>query len=181
VNLSNASSGEVAAIPAEFDSQYLCPVQIGTPPQTLTLNFDTGSSDLWVFSSETPAGQRAGQTIYDIAASSTAKKVDGATWMIRYGDGSSSNGNVYTDTVTIGGVTVQNQAIESATNVSASFSRNANQDGLVGLAFGIINTVKPMAQKTFFENALSNLASPVFTANLKKEEGEPFHLMLECG
>jgi hypothetical protein len=164
-------TGEVAAIPAEFDSQYLCPVQIGTPPQTVNLNFDTGSSDLWVFSNETPITQVRGQAIVDIRNSTTAKRVTGASWEVRYGDGSNSRGNVYTDTVTIGGITVENQAIESATQVSPSFTRNAAQSGLVGLAFGIINTVKPAAQKTFFENALENLALPLFTANLKKAEG----------
>lgn len=38
------NDGTVAAIPTEYDSQYLTPVTIGG--QTLNLDFDTGSSDL---------------------------------------------------------------------------------------------------------------------------------------
>ena len=38
------SAGTVPANPEQFDSSYLCPVQIGG--QTLNLDFDTGSSDL---------------------------------------------------------------------------------------------------------------------------------------
>lgn len=169
-NSTKAPQGEVAAIPEAFDSEYLCPVQIGTPPQTLNLDFDTGSSDLWVFSSQTPSSQVIGQTVYNIGQSSSAKQLNGASWSIKYGDGSSSSGTVFMDTVSVGGVTVQSQAVEAATNVSASFTSRASTDGLLGLAFSTLNTVSPSRQKTFFDNAMTNLASPLFTANLKAGE-----------
>lgn len=41
-------AGEVPAEDSQNDSEYLCQVTIGTPGQTFTLDFDTGSADLWV-------------------------------------------------------------------------------------------------------------------------------------
>lgn len=164
------TTGSAVTTPQQSDVEYLTPVQIGTPAQTLNLDFDTGSSDLWVFSSETPSSSVSGQTTYNITKSSTATKLSGSTWSISYGDGSSSSGNVYTDVVAVGGVSFDKMAVESATKVSSSFTEDANNDGLLGLAFSTLNTVTPTAQKTFFDNIKSSLGSALFTADLKHNE-----------
>lgn len=41
-------TGDVPADDSQNDSEYLCHVDIGTPGKTFTLDFDTGSADLWV-------------------------------------------------------------------------------------------------------------------------------------
>lgn len=161
------ATGSAVATPEEWDVEYLTPVQIGTPPQTLNLDFDTGSSDLWVYSSATPASDVNGQEVYSPGASNTSAKLQGLTWDIKYGDGSSSSGDVYYDNVTIGGLSVYPMAVEAATDVSAEFTADTDIDGLLGLAFGKLNTVRPKKQKTFFEAARPQLDKYVFTADLK--------------
>jgi aspergillopepsin I len=166
-------TGSAAAVPIDprFDIAYVTPVTIGTPPQTLELDFDTGSSDLWVFSSNTPSSQVRGQEIYTPDKSTTSKLLDGHTWSITYGDGSASRGNVYTDNFTVGGLAVASQAVQCAQQVSSSFTTEESIDGLLGLGFSTLNTVNPESQLTFFDNAKSKLDSPVFTADLKNKQG----------
>jgi Eukaryotic aspartyl protease len=134
----------------------------------LNLDFDTGSADLWVFSTELSSSESSGHTSYNPSKSSTAIELQGYTWNITYGDGSSSSGNVYTDTVTVGGVSVTGQAVELAEEISEQFIEDTGSDGLLGLAFSSINTVEPIQQTTFFDTAISEgvLAANVFTADL---------------
>ncbi len=124
-----------------------------------------------MFSSETPANEVNGHTIYDPSKSSSSNQLQGYTWSITYGDQSSSSGDVYTDTVSVGQTTFANQAVELAQNVSTQFQNDVGNDGLLGLGFSSINTVKPQQQMTFFDNVKSSLSAPLFTADLQK--GKP--------
>lgn len=92
-----SQEGSVTATPEEYDSEYLCPVSVGGT--TLMLDFDTGSADLWVYSSELPSSERSGHAYYTVSSS---KKLSGEKWSITYGDGSGASGDVYADTVVIG-------------------------------------------------------------------------------
>ncbi|KAH8886025.1 microbial aspartic proteinase [Thozetella sp. PMI_491] len=162
-------NGTVLAIPETSDDKaYVSPVEIGTPPQTLYLDFDTGSSDLWVFSSETPKSMVRGQAVYTPASSTTSKSLKGASWIISYGDGSSCGGSVFTDKVTVGSFAVENQAVESAKQVSSQFTRDTKIHGLLGLGFSNMNTVSPTRQNTFFDNAKATLDEPLFTCDLRR-------------
>lgn len=161
----SAGTGSVTATPEANDVEYLAPISIGG--QTMVMDFDSGSSDLWVFSTSLSANAQRGHTNFNPTKSTSFKAMTGASFSISYGDGSGAAGTVGTDTVNIGGATVTSQAIELATAVSSSFVQDTNSNGLVGLAFSKLNTVKPTAQKTFFDNAMASLSQPVFTADLR--------------
>ncbi|KAH8681774.1 aspartic peptidase domain-containing protein [Xylariales sp. PMI_506] len=158
-------TGLVINTPEAEDIEYLSPVTIGG--QTINLDFDSGSSDLWVFNTQLSTAASTGHTLYDPTKSSTFALMNGASFSISYGDGSGAAGNVGTDVVDIGGATVTGQAVEMATAVSQSFVSDKNSNGLVGLAYSKLNTVQPQQQKTFLDNVQSSLAEPLFTADLR--------------
>ncbi|KAG8528086.1 uncharacterized protein KY384_007002 [Bacidia gigantensis] len=161
--------GTVPASPEDYDSEYLSTVSIGG--QTVNLNFDTGSSDLWVFSSQLKDSLKQDHDVYSPSISRGSRLLAGEYWTILYGDNSEAEGNVYLDTVKVGATTAINQAVEAAQSVSTSFEQDIDSDGILGLAFDLVNQIKPDRQKTFFSNVRSTLAAPLFTVDLKR--GKP--------
>lgn len=185
----SGTTGEVPAEDIQNDSLYLCEVGIGTPEQKLYLDFDTGSSDLWVWSTELPqnilsqANAQNHQVPFDASKSSTFKRLSKETWKISYGDSSSASGDVGTDVLDLGGLKVQNQAIELAKELSDQFAQG-NGSGLLGLAFSSINTVTPDQQKTPVDNLIAQkeVNQQLFTAYLgswrdtdEPDKGESFY------
>ncbi|KAL7928232.1 aspartyl proteinase [Trichoderma chlorosporum] len=148
--------GEVGAEDQQNDSEYLCEVTIGTPGQQLLLDFDTGSSDLWVFSTELSKSTQKGHTIFNPTSSSTFKKLANQAWQISYGDGSSASGDCGSDNVTIGGLTIKNQTIELASTLAQQFAQGSG-DGLLGLAWPSINTVTTNGQSTPANTPVANM------------------------
>ncbi|KZT58433.1 acid protease [Calocera cornea HHB12733] len=171
-----SGEAEVPADDVQNDLEYVVPVMIGTPGVTLNLDFDTGSSDLWVWG-PTITTNASSHTIYSPTKSSTAKASKGLTWNISYGDGSSASGDVYTDVVTLGAIAIPNQAVEIAEKLSSAFTSGDGSDGLLGLAFPTINTVQPTQQLTPVANMIKEklVEQPIFTVKLDKEDSKGFY------
>ncbi|KAI9014342.1 rhizopuspepsin 4 precursor [Phycomyces nitens] len=133
------SVGKVSLTDYLYDIMYYGNVTIGTPPQSMRLVFDTGSSDLWAVSTSCDScGPK--QTKFDPKKSKTYKKTK-RTWEISYGDGSTASGKLGYDTLRLGNLTIKKQGIELAEFESPSFMYKPI-DGLLGLGFSKLNTLK---------------------------------------
>ncbi|KAL6450021.1 LOW QUALITY PROTEIN: SAP2 Candidapepsin-2 [Candida maltosa Xu316] len=118
---------------------YAGDITIGSNKQKQTVIIDTGSSDLWVVDSNAQCEvTRPDQTqdfckhngTYTPGTSSTAQNL-GTPFRIQYGDGSTSQGTLYKDTIGIGGVSIKNQefADVSSTSVSQGIGYQNNEAG----------------------------------------------------
>lgn len=102
------------------DTEWAGTVSIGTPSQIFLVDFDTGSSDLWVPSTNCNASACQSKDQYDASSSHTSDLQSGS-FSIQYGDGSEVQGNIYRDTVNVAGVKATGQYFAAATNISSSF------------------------------------------------------------
>lgn len=109
---------------------YFATCSMGTPPQTLTLQLDTGSSDIWVPWNMATVCEEERCTLgnFDPNASSTFTDAGKGAFDISYVDGSYSNGDYFMDSFQIAGATVSNVTMGLGLNTTITY-------GLAGVGY----------------------------------------------
>ena len=125
---------------ADVLQSYWLNVSIGTPPQPMQLELDTGSSDLVVLKTgalpcnspnECPSGT------YDPAHSSTYSEISKGTFNISYADTTGFTGDFVSDVVDLGGLKLSAGSvyIGMATDVISGPGHANNGHGLIGVSY----------------------------------------------
>lgn len=130
-----------------FDEQYYGPMEVGyrTTEQVFTVQFDTGSSDIFI------PGPKCTS---DEGCPFTRKYNEGGisqhrTTTVQYGSGY-IEGDDFTDTINVAGLTATNQGFISLTQTYGF--NTSNSDGLLGMAF---TSIAASGFTTFFENLMA--------------------------
>ncbi|KAF9196052.1 1,3-beta-glucanosyltransferase [Haplosporangium sp. Z 11] len=137
--------------------------RIGSPAQTVRMQFDTGSSRFVIATSE--CRKCAGYSHFDRSKSTTFGAGTRQPWQIRYRRATSyALGVMGQDRVTLGDITVMGQDLSLVEDESDTFERSV--DGVLGLSLGAISGVD-----TVFQNMMSQgvVARGMFSIYLGKQ------------
>ncbi|KAI8645317.1 endopeptidase [Parasitella parasitica] len=127
-----------------MNAQYYGDIQLGSPPQTFTVVFDTGSSNLWVPSTHCSSIACFLHKRYDSQKSQSFSE-NGTEFSIRYGTGA-LEGFISEDTLTLGGIRIENQGFAESVKEPGFTFAFAKFDGILGLGYDTISvqhTVPP--------------------------------------
>ncbi|KAL2815012.1 aspartic peptidase domain-containing protein [Aspergillus granulosus] len=152
-----------------MNAQYFSEIELGTPPQSFKVVLDTGSSNLWVPSSECGSIACYLHQKFDSSASSTYKK-NGSEFAIQYGSGSLS-GFVSQDTLRIGDLKITGQDFAEATSEPGLAFAFGRFDGILGLGFDTIsvNKIVPPFYKMIEQGLLDDPVFAFYLGDANKE------------
>ena len=131
----------------DFDEEYYGSMTVGdgSTQQTFTVQFDTGSSDIFIPGPECSYEQGCPlNTKYNEGGVSQGRNA-----AVEYGSGY-VEGDIYTDSISMAGLTVRNQGLISL--IEATGFDTSASDGLLGMGF---TSLAASGYTTFFENLIA--------------------------
>ncbi|XP_059509205.1 pepsin A-like [Stegostoma tigrinum] len=152
-----------------LDLSYFGTISIGTPPQSFTVIFDTGSANLWVPSGYCSSPACNDHRKFNPQASSTFQ-LSNRYVSIQYGTGSMTGVLGY-DTVRVSSIDITHQEFGLSTREPGSFLYYARFDGILGLAYP---NIAASDATTVFNNMMSQhlVEQPLFAFYLTRPDGE---------
>jgi len=147
-------------------------IEVGYPPQKFQVDFDTGSSDLWLVSTLCNSTNCDGRALYDPGASSTAIDLK-KTSNITYGDSSWVFVEQYGDTVSVAGSIAYRQTLGAVLTENEGF--NATNfpvvSGLLGMGYQSISVfnASPFFQTLVAQRDVARAQFSFYLADNKSE------------
>lgn len=148
-------------------------LSVGTPSQTITVEFDTGSSDLLV-----PVSDCKGcvSPFFDTRKSSTFSDLN-QPFNTSFGSGAEASGYLASDTVSLGDLSVENQIFAIINNATGDLEKP--NSGLIGFAFQAAGASH--ATPWFFNLANEGkLASNVASFYISRQEAPGSEACIGC-
>ncbi|KAJ3488190.1 hypothetical protein NLI96_g3000 [Meripilus lineatus] len=160
---------------------YFGTILVGTPPVNYNVILDTGSSDLWLASSQIPSDSQADSSsikTYTPSASSTSVQLN-RPFDITYGSGKAS-GELFQETVQWAGFGVPGQTFGVVNRTTANII-SAPASGLMGLAFQTISSSGALPLWQNLAQTAGTLDSPVMGVWLTRFTNDSSAQLLEPG
>jgi hypothetical protein len=120
-----------------MNTQYFVEISVGTPAQNFVVVPDTGSSNLWLYSSSCHSIACLRHSRFESSKSSTYKKA-GKPFKIEYGSGGVT-GTTSIDTVTMGDATASEMTFGEISKTSGALFLVSQLEGILGFAYDTIS------------------------------------------
>lgn len=157
--------------------QYVGDIAVGTPPQVMSVVFDTGSSDLVIPSSECRACGGVMHRRFDSEKSGTFRD-DGDWFSNKYGSGAIEGSTGY-DTLTLAGGQVRLHHVRfGLIETEGTAIRQFVADGILGLAFAGIGSVTrpPVLSLLRMQQPQMPTTIAFFLTSQPYQEGSELHI-----
>ncbi|KAH8266767.1 hypothetical protein KR026_010501 [Drosophila bipectinata] len=164
-NLNTTANGFPMEQLSNFNNlQYYGNISIGTPGQVFSVQFDTGSANLWVPSAQCSSPACVQHKLYYSNMSSTFQS-NGSVFDITYVEGTVA-GFMSQDLVSVAGLRGVLQTFGEVTTETGANFLNSSFDGILGMAFPplAVNLVTPFFQNLYHHKLVQQ---PVFSFLLR--------------